>query len=92
LPRNRSSKLLDKAMSLLNVAASTDESGSGFHAPSIMEFYPEIVAFEGTIFALNRIMLIRLLVLTLLVVLFYLWTRSFKRATVTATTFRHASN
>lgn len=45
-----------------------------------MEFYPEIVAFEGTPFALNRIMLIRLLVLTLLVVLFYLWTRQFDRA------------
>ncbi len=83
MPRNRSYKLLDKALSLLTKAASTDESGGGFHAPSIMEFYPEIVAFEGTPFALNRIMLIRLLVLTALVVLFYLWTRSFKRATAT---------
>ncbi|MEY3909262.1 MAG: hypothetical protein RLZZ90_1169, partial [Actinomycetota bacterium] len=56
------------------------ESGGGFHAPSIMEFYPEIVAFEGTPFALNRIMLIRLLVLTLLVIVFTLWTRKFKQA------------
>jgi len=83
LPRNRSYKLLDKALSLLTVAASTEESGGGFHAPSIMEFYPEIVAFEGTPFALNRIMLIRLLVLTVLLVLFYLWTRSFKRSYAT---------
>lgn len=83
MPRNRSYKLLDKALSLLTQAASTEESGGGFHAPSIMEFYPEIVAFEGTPFALNRIMLIRLLVLTVLVVLFYLWTRSFQRATAT---------
>ena len=67
-------------MNLLFVAASTDESGGGFHAPSIMEFYPEIVAFEGTPFALNRIMLIRLLVLTLLVIVFTLWTRKFKQA------------
>ena len=67
-------------MNLLFVAASTDESGGGFHAPSIMEFYPEIVAFEGTPFALNRIMLIRLLVLTLLIVVFTLWTRKFKQA------------
>jgi F-type H+-transporting ATPase subunit a len=52
----------------------------GFHPPSIMEFYPEIVAFEGTIFAINRIMMIRLIVLAVLLVLFYLWTRSFKRA------------
>jgi F-type H+-transporting ATPase subunit a len=70
-------------LSLLTVAASTEESGGGFHAPSIMEFYPEIVAFEGTPFALNRIMLIRLLVLTVLLVLFYLWTRSFKRSYAT---------
>jgi F-type H+-transporting ATPase subunit a len=67
-------------LNLLFVAASTDESGGGFHAPSIMEFYPEIVAFEGTPFALNRIMLIRLLVLTLLVIVFTLWTRKFKQA------------
>ena len=52
----------------------------GFHPPSIMEFYPEIVAFEGTPFAINRIMMIRLIVLTVLVVLFYFWSRSFKRA------------
>lgn len=45
-----------------------------------MEFYPEIVAFEGTPFALNRIMLIRLLVLSVLVILFYLWTRQFQKA------------
>ena len=52
----------------------------GFHPPSIMEFYPEIVAFEGTPFAINRIMMIRLIVLAVLLVLFYLWTRSFKKA------------
>jgi F-type H+-transporting ATPase subunit a len=52
----------------------------GFHPPSIMEFYPEIVAFEGTVFAINRIMMIRLIVLAVLLVLFYLWTRSFKKA------------
>ncbi len=52
----------------------------GFHPPSIMEFYPEIVAFEGTPFAINRIMMIRLIVLAVLLVLFYFWTRSFKKA------------
>jgi F-type H+-transporting ATPase subunit a len=70
-------------LNLLVVAASTDESGTGFHAPSIMEFYPEIVAFEGTPFALNRIMLIRLLVLTLLVIVFSLWTAKFKQSNKT---------
>jgi F-type H+-transporting ATPase subunit a len=70
-------------LNLLFVAASTEESGTGFHAPSIMEFYPEIVAFEGTPFALNRIMLIRLLVLSLLVLVFALWTAKFQRANKT---------
>jgi F-type H+-transporting ATPase subunit a len=70
-------------LNLLFVAASTEESGTGFHAPSIMEFYPEIVAFEGTPFALNRIMLIRLLVLTLLVIVFALWTAKFKQSNKT---------
>jgi F-type H+-transporting ATPase subunit a len=70
-------------LNLLFVAASTEESGTGFHAPSIMEFYPEIVAFEGTPFALNRIMLIRLLVLTLLIVVFSLWTAKFKQSNKT---------
>jgi F-type H+-transporting ATPase subunit a len=70
-------------LNLLNVAASTEESGGGFHAPSIMEFYPEIVAFADTPFALNRIMLIRLLVLALLVVVFTLWTSKFKKANKT---------
>ncbi|WP_366843392.1 F0F1 ATP synthase subunit A [Rhodoluna sp.] len=50
-----------------------------------MEFYPEILAFEGTPFALNRIMLIRLLVLSLLVVVFWLWTRKFQQANKTKT-------
>lgn len=45
-----------------------------------MEFYPEIVAFEGTVFAINRIMMIRLIVLAVLLVLFYFFTRSFNKA------------
>ena len=45
-----------------------------------MEFYPDIVLFEGTIFAMNRIMMIRLIVLAALVILFLLWTGKFKRA------------
>jgi F-type H+-transporting ATPase subunit a len=66
-------------MSLIIKAAVTDDSGN-YKGPSIMEFYPEIILFEGTPFALNRIMLIRLMVMTLIVVLFYLWTRSFQKA------------
>ncbi|MBP6043384.1 MAG: F0F1 ATP synthase subunit A [Rhodoluna sp.] len=44
------------------------------------EFYPEVVAFAGTPFELNRIMLIRLLVTTVLVIVFWLLTARFKKA------------
>ena len=46
-----------------------------FHAPSISEFFPDIVLFEGTPFAMNRIMIIRMIMVTLLVVVFWLGTR-----------------
>ena len=61
----------------------SEETGNGFHAPKIDEFYPEIVAFEGTPFALNRIMLIRLIVATALIVTFWLLSRRFKNAIAT---------
>jgi F-type H+-transporting ATPase subunit a len=50
----------------------------GFHAPSLDEFFPPIVLFAGTPFALNRIMLIRLLVMVLLVLFVAVATRSLK--------------
>jgi F-type H+-transporting ATPase subunit a len=64
---------------VLNLFAAASEDGT-FSPPSIYEFYPEIVAFEGTPFAINRIMMIRLIVMTLLIVIFWLWTRKFNQA------------
>ena len=57
------------------VAAST---GSGFEAPSINEFYPQAVLFAGTPFEMNRIMIIRVLIMVLLLVVFSLWAGKFK--------------
>lgn len=48
---------------------------SGFHPPSIDEFFPPIVLFAGTPFALNRIMIIRLLVVAVLVAFVVIGTR-----------------
>ena len=53
-------------------------SGVEFHAPSISEFFPDIVLFEGTPFAMNRIMIIRMIMVTLLVLIFWLGTRNMK--------------
>lgn len=61
-------------MNLL-VPFATDEGSSGFHGPSIDEFFPAPLLFAGTPFELNRVMLIRLLVLAVLVVMFLLAVR-----------------
>ena len=68
---------------MLVTASSSGESDGGFHAPSIDEFYPEIIAFDGTPFALNRIMLIRLIVVAALVIVFWLVSSKFKKASAT---------
>jgi F-type H+-transporting ATPase subunit a len=58
------------------------KSEGEFEAPTIQEFYPEVVAFAGTPFELNRIMLIRLLVTGLLIVIFTLWSNRFRKSVV----------
>nr|WP_228494658.1 F0F1 ATP synthase subunit A [Clavibacter sp. VKM Ac-2873] len=65
--------LATAAPSIITLAA--EDSGEGFHAPDISEFFPPIAFFEGTGFDLNRIMIIRLLVMAVLVVLFIVGTR-----------------
>jgi F-type H+-transporting ATPase subunit a len=67
--------LLHLAFTQISMAA--HDSG-GFHAPTLDEFFPPFVAFAGTPFALNRIMLIRLLVLLVLVLFVVVATRSLK--------------
>lgn len=52
--------------------------GSGFHPPSIADFFPDVVLFEGTPFAMNRIMMIRVLMMLVLLLLFWLGTRNMK--------------
>ncbi|GAB3408334.1 F0F1 ATP synthase subunit A [Schumannella luteola] len=58
--------------------SATDDGGDSFHGPSLDEFFPQAVLFEGTPFELNRIMLIRLLVMVVIVLLFWLGTRRMK--------------
>lgn len=60
---------------IANAAASDD---GGFHGPSIEEFFPPAIFFAGTPFELNRLMLIRILVVVLLVLIFWLGTRNMK--------------
>lgn len=62
--------------SLIAQAAASDDGG--FHGPSINDFFPPVLLFEGTPFELNRMMAIRILVVVLLVLLFWLGTRNLK--------------
>ncbi|GAB3145226.1 F0F1 ATP synthase subunit A [Microbacterium neimengense] len=54
---------------------SAEESGNEFHAPSIWEFFPDAILFEGSPFAITRINLIQILATVVLVVLFLVGTR-----------------
>jgi F-type H+-transporting ATPase subunit a len=55
-----------------------DGKGGSFVGPTINEFFPDPVLLVGTPFELNRIMLIRLLVVVILIVLFSIGTRRMK--------------
>lgn len=47
----------------------------GFHAPTIYEFFPNVIFFEGTWFEINRVILIRFFAVAVLLLLFWLGTR-----------------
>lgn len=47
--------------------------GDTFHAPTILDLFPPIVAFEGTPFALDRVMMIRLIMMLVLVLCLVLY-------------------
>ncbi|QYM77454.1 ATP synthase F0 subcomplex A subunit [Leucobacter luti] len=69
--------LFANAVQLVTPSLFTAEEG-GFHPPSLDEFFPEALFFEGTIFEINRIMLIRIIMVIVLLVLFWLGTRRMK--------------
>ncbi len=64
--------LLANALNLL-VPMSTDDGE--FHGPSIDEFFPGALLFEGTAFEINRIMLVRFVAVAALLLVFWLGTR-----------------
>ncbi|MDO8381410.1 MULTISPECIES: F0F1 ATP synthase subunit A [Microbacterium] len=74
LPKLEPAQLTQAAT--LIATASTDDGG--FHPPSIWEFFPDAVLFEGTWFALTRINLIQILASVVLIVVFLIGTRRMK--------------
>ena len=71
-------------LNVLNLAATavgmSTSSGDEFEPPSINEFYPQAVLFANTPFEMNRIMMIRILIMAVLLVVFSLWAGKFKTA------------
>lgn len=63
-------------MNLL-VPTASDDSGT-FHGPSIEEFFPAPIFFADTPFEMNRIVLIRLIVMVAIVLIFWLGTRNMR--------------
>ena len=59
----------------MNLLVQTANDVPPFVGPTINEFFPPVVAFEGTPFAINRVMLIRFFAVVLIVVIFWLGTR-----------------
>lgn len=59
----------------LSAAATTDTGDSGFHVPSISEFFPPAIFGDGTWFEFNRVQLIRVIMTIALIGLFWLGTR-----------------
>ncbi|WP_029290428.1 F0F1 ATP synthase subunit A [Cellulomonas sp. HZM] len=56
-----------------------DDSGSEFHAPSLADFFPPAVLFEGTPFEINRVMIVRFIATAVLVTIIVI---AAKRATL----------
>ena len=68
--------LLYHALTFLAPFATDDGSGDGgFLGPSLAEFLPPAIFFDGTPFEINRLMIIRFIAVALIVVLFWLGTR-----------------
>lgn len=55
--------------------SAADHDDEGFHAPGIEEFFPEVFAFAGTPFAIDRVMMVRLIATAVVVLLFALYVR-----------------
>lgn len=56
----------------------TDGESGGFHTPSIADFFPPPVLFEGTAFELNRLQLVRFVAAAVLIVVFVVAARRAK--------------
>ncbi len=76
---------LSNVATILRLASA--EGDSGFHAPSIVDFFPPAIFFEGTIFEFNRLQLVRVVAALALIIIFVVAAR---RAKVVPGRFQNA--
>jgi F-type H+-transporting ATPase subunit a len=60
------------------VLLAASESEGGFHAPSIADFFPPAILFEGTIFQIDRIWIVRVVATVALLAIFVIAARRAK--------------
>ena len=78
-PQSRDSRehALSSLTTIVSLAATGDGKG-GFHAPSIADFFPAPVLFEGTAFEFNRLQLVRVVAVIALLTVFIVAARRAK--------------
>ena len=74
---NLETALLLNALTTALPLASHGEDGA-FSGPTLADFFPPAIFFEGTPFEINRIMIIRFIAVALIILLFWLATRRMK--------------
>ena len=67
---------LSNVATILRLASG--EGDGGFHAPSIADFFPPAIFFEGTIFEINRLQLVRFVAAAALIIIFVVAARRAK--------------
>lgn len=70
--------MLSTLVAVLPFASEGSGGDGGFEGPTLQDFRPQAVLFLGTPFELNRLMLIRILVLVVILVVFYIGIRRMK--------------
>jgi F-type H+-transporting ATPase subunit a len=69
----------EKALLAHFATPAATEDGSEFHPPTLEEFFPPAIFFEGTPFEMNRIVLVKLFAVAVMLLLFWLALRKARR-------------
>ena len=66
------------ALTVLPFVTTAGPDDGGFSGPTLDDFFPPVIFFEGTLFEINRVILIRFFVVAVILLVFWLGTRRMK--------------